>query len=130
MKKFMKRISVSAMLFVACFVCVVAVNAASATTTLYYNNSIKVTKSSVGSSFTTVINASAIYNVSPIKVKTQAGRKMFNLTWYDSGTASTNVYTTNYDYPTNWTANGTYDTRATWTNMTSGGSVAATFSLN
>lgn len=130
MKRIMKKIAVSAMMFVACFACVVAVNAASATTTLYNGNSITVTKNSVGQSFTTVINATSIYYVSPISIKTQAGRKMFNITWYDSGTATTSVGMTNHDYPTSWTSHGTYDTRATWTNMTSGGYLDATFSLN
>ena len=130
MKKLLKNVAVSSMLLVACFVCVVAVNAASATSTLTYNNSVTVTKSSVGTSFLTTINATGIYNVSPISVQTQVGGKMFNLAWYDSGKSTTKVATTGYNYPTRWSANGTYDTRAIWTNMTSGSTISAAFTLN
>lgn len=55
---------------------------------------------------------------------------MFNLVWYDSGTEDVNVQTTGVTYQLNWTANGTYDTRATWTNKTSGSTITGTFTLN
>lgn len=128
MSEVLKRVGKSALLLVSCFVCVVAVSAASATSTLSYNNSVTVTKSSVGSSFTTTINASSISKT--VSVKTQAGRKMFNLAWYDSGTATTSVSATGRNYSTGWSANGTYDTRATWTNQTSGSTIRGTFTLN
>mgnify|MGYP005790083599 CR=1 FL=1 len=128
MSKIIKKITGSALLLISCFVCVMVVNASSATSTLTYNNSVTVTKGSVGTSFTTSIRANSISK--PVSIKTQAGRKMFNLVWYDSGTATTTVSSTGRTYSTGWSANGTYDTRATWTNQTSSSSINATFSLN
>ena len=124
MKKF-KKITGFAFGFLACFAIVLSVSAASYKTLTYQENH-RITVDSIGTSFTTTINASSVSNTPT--VKTQVGRKMFSLIWYDSGSI-TNVFKTAGRASSNWSANGTYPTRATWTNITSGSSITAAFEL-
>lgn len=54
---------------------------------------------------------------------------MFNLIWYDSGKYNTTILAVGQYYYAYGSANGTYDTRATWTNLSSGTSITGSFDL-
>lgn len=62
-------------------------------------------------------------------IQTKVGRKMFNLIWHDSGTISHTFTSVGESVSTRWSANGTYDTRATFKNTTSGSSFKGNFGL-
>lgn len=124
MKK-VKKITRFAFGFLACFAMVLGVSAATYKTLTYKEYDV-ITVDSIGTSFTTTINASSVSNTPT--VKTKVGRKMFSLVWYDSGSITT-VFKTAGRSSANWSANGTYPTRATWTNVTSGSSITAAFEL-
>ena len=111
--------------FLACFAVVLSVSAASYKTLTYQENH-RITVESIGTKFKTTINASSVSNTPT--VKTQVGRKMFGLVWYDSA-SNTTVFKGAGKSTSTWNANGTWPTRATWTNITSGSSITAAFEL-
>lgn len=122
----MKKSSSILLGFIACFAMVIAVSAAGYKT-LSYKKYERITVDSMGSNFTTSIYVASVSGVPT--VKTQVGRKMFGLMWYDSGSVTQAFASGGYKSTTPWTANGTWATRATWTNITSDTSVKAAFSL-
>lgn len=108
---------------------VVSVNAASATRTLNSSNpSTTIEGGSMGSKFYTSIRPTSLPNGSPT-IMTQAGRKMFNLVWYDSGKGYSHPTSVGSTYTLSWDANGTYETRATWQDYTSSAPITAVFSV-
>lgn len=110
----------------AFFVLTVAV-AAAGSKTLGYQEYERITVNGLGETFYTQFTITAKSGTPTLK--TQVGRKMFNLIWYDSGSTTTTISSTGYYSPISWNANGTWDTRATWTNITSGTSLTGTFNL-
>lgn len=125
MKRNFKKMLSLVIMFGSVFAFVFVVNGASAT--LLKDETVRVTKTKLGSSFTTRIYASSKSGTPT--VETQIGRKMFNLVWYDSGKYNTTITSSGQYYYAYGSANGTYDTRATWTNITNNSSVSGTFDL-
>lgn len=128
MWKQVKKMVVISITIVLCFVFVTIVNAQSTRSDLNYGgNFVRVTVEDMGPDFTMRIYGYTKTG-SPV-VETQAGRRMFNLVWYDSGKYNQTISTLNYYYYCYGSGNGTYDTRATWTNKTSGTKLNANFAL-
>lgn len=126
MKKVVKNITSFSFIFCACLGFVALVSA-SEYATLGYNSSHRITKKSLGTRFYTYISSTSVSG-SPV-VEAQAGRQMFNLVWYDSGKANIRFTGPQQSTTTNWDANGTYNTRATWTNISENTSISAYFDL-
>ena len=126
MKKTIKNIASFGIILCACFTFIVLVSA-SEYSVLSYNSSHRITKSSLGTKFYTSISSTSVSGTPT--VETEAGRQMFNLIWYDSGKANIRFTAAGQANVTSWDANGTYNTRATWTNITSGTSISAYFDL-
>lgn len=123
------------LIFFACgFMLLIAavstVNAASITKTLNASNpsTDALEGGKMGTRFYTSIRATSLPNGSPT-IMTQAGRKMFNWIWYDSGKGYSYPDTVGTTYILSWDANGTYETRATWENYTSSAPITAVFSI-
>lgn len=125
MKK-LQRLGSMILGFVACFAMVVVVSALG-TRTLGYKEYERVTVDSMGSSFSTSIYVSSVSGTPTIK--TQVGRKMLGMMWIDTGSTTQSFSHGGVRSTSSWKSTGSSATRATWTNLTSGTSITANFSL-
>ncbi len=127
MKKNAKKVFSCMLLVVTCFSFAITVSAAASITVLEYNQSVQLSENNLNSSFFTRIEARGLNKDTTIQTKVR--RKMFNLVWHDSGKTTDTFTHTAQIIRNQWSANGTYDTRATFTNQTSGSTFNGAFGL-